>query len=119
MLIEALNIVEETGSKSDGESILEMSAGLATCFEDSEHAARLWGAAEAHCEKMGYRREPVDEAFLAPLIAKARDALGAEAFAAAEAAGRALSYEAALAEARAWLQESTSDAARNCREAAQ
>jgi hypothetical protein len=54
-------------------------------------------------EQMGLHRERVDEAFLAPLIAKARESLGAAAFAVAADAGRALSYEDAVAASRAWL----------------
>jgi hypothetical protein len=46
----------------------------------------------------------VDEASLAPVIARTREVLGA-AFAAAESAGRALSYEEAIAEARTWLEQ--------------
>jgi hypothetical protein len=38
------------------------------------------------------------------LIAKAREALGVSAFIAAEATGRALTYEEATAETRAWLE---------------
>ena len=53
--------------------------------------------------QMGLHREPADEASLAPLTAKARHALGETAFANAEAAGCALRYDEAMAEARAWL----------------
>ena len=52
----------------------------------------------------GLHRDPADEAFLLPLITKAHDALGAQLFAAAEAGGRALSYDAANVEARTWLE---------------
>jgi hypothetical protein len=52
---------------------------------------------------MGFHRERADEAFLAPLIARARGALGDAAFTAAESAGRSLSYDEAIAKARAWL----------------
>ena len=51
----------------------------------------------------GIRRDPADEAFLTPLIENVRASLGAE-FGDAEAEGRRLSYEAAMAEARDWLQ---------------
>ena len=47
--------------------------------------------------------DPADEAFLAPLIAKTREAFGEAEFLAAETAGRALGYEDAMAEARRWL----------------
>jgi hypothetical protein len=53
----------------------------------------------------GLRGDPADQAFLAPLIAKAREALGEPAFVAAKATGRALTYEVALAQARASLKE--------------
>ena len=53
---------------------------------------------------MGARREPTDQQLLAPLMARARNELGEDAFTAARDAGRALSYEGALAEARAWLE---------------
>ena len=70
---------------------------------DWARAARLYGGAEAHSAETGIRRSPGDEAFLAPLVAKARAAMGAPAFSASEASGRSLTYAAALTEARAWL----------------
>jgi len=105
LLLEALAIVEETDSKPTGIDAIEKTAGLAALFGEWRRAAQLFGAAEAQCKQMGLHREPVDEAFLEPLIAQTREALGEAAFAAAEASGRTLSYESALAEARAWLQE--------------
>ena len=54
---------------------------------------------------MGLPRDPADEAFLTPLIAKAREALGEVAFVMAKAAARALSCEEATAGARAWLEQ--------------
>jgi non-specific serine/threonine protein kinase len=102
MLAEALAIAEDTGSRLTGQSVLEVCAGLAAARSEWERAAELFGAAEAQTEQTGLHRDPADEAFLTPLIAKARDALGA-AFAQAEAAGRALSYDGAISRARAWL----------------
>jgi hypothetical protein len=84
---------------------LDCSTGLAAFFSEWECAARLYGASEALSEQMGRQREPVDEAFQAPLIRRTRDALGAAAFAAAESAGRSLSYDEAIAEARSWLEQ--------------
>jgi hypothetical protein len=55
-------------------------------------------------EQMGLRRPSADEASLAQKIVKARDALGAEAFFAAEAAGRAWSYDEAMNEVHEWLE---------------
>jgi predicted ATPase/class 3 adenylate cyclase len=104
MLIEVLAIAEEIGSKPAGQSALEVSAGLAALREDWERAARFYGVAEEQARKTGLRRDPADEAFVAPLIARARDVLGTAAFSAAEASGRALPYGEAMAQARRWLE---------------
>ena len=63
---------------------------------------------------MGYHREPPDEAFLAPLVARTREALGATAFGAAESGGRSLSLDEAIAEARAWLEQRASARSSPC-----
>jgi non-specific serine/threonine protein kinase len=104
MLREALAFAEETGSKPVGQSVLEVCAGLAALQERWDFAARFYGAAEAEASHTGIRRDPADEAFLKPRVAKSRATLGA-AFEAAEKAGRALPYDVALREARAWLHE--------------
>lgn len=103
LLVEALAIAEETGSKQVGQSALEVCAGLAALRGEWEGAARLYGAAEAESARTGIRRDAVDESFVAPRMAEARAALGDAAFGAAEAAGRALAYEEALRAARARL----------------
>jgi hypothetical protein len=102
---EALAIVEQTGSKPLGAFALLFAAGIAASSGVWPRAAQLHGAAIAQCAQMALRVEPADAAFFSPLIAKAREALGAAAFAAAEDAGHSLSYDTALAEARAWLAE--------------
>ena len=48
-------------------------------------------------------REPAVEGFLAPLIARARVAVGESTFVSSEAAGSALNYEDAMTEAGSWL----------------
>ena len=103
LLLEALAIAVETGSKAAGQSVLEVAAGLAATRHEVERAARFFGSAEAQAAQSGFRRDPADEIFLKPLVAKAQAALGSAAFAAAEEAGRLLRYEAAIADARAWL----------------
>jgi hypothetical protein len=105
MMREGFAIAEEIGSKRAGVAQLECAVGLAAFFSEWECAARLHGATEAQSGQMGYQREPVDEAFLAPLIQRTRKALGAAGFAAAESAGRSLSYDEAIAEARSWLEQ--------------
>ena len=103
MLVEALSIAEEVGSKPAGQSLLEVCAGLGALRESWECAARFYGAAEAQAAQTGLRRDPADEAFLAPLIERSRGAMGAGAFERAEAQGRALAYAEAMALAREWL----------------
>ncbi len=103
LLLQALDIVDDIGSKPTGQGVLEGCAGLAALQKDWGSTARFYGAAEAQSAKTGFHRDPTDDAFLAPRMAQAREALGDAAYADAESAGRALSYEEAMPEARAWL----------------
>lgn len=102
-LLEVMDIARGIGSKPVARSALEVCAGLAAERECWTHAARLFGAVEAQMEQTLLRRDPADEAFLAPLIDRAKRALGPLAFAAAETDGRTFSSDAALAHAREWL----------------
>jgi predicted ATPase len=104
VLLDALAIAEEIGSRPAGQSVVEVCAGLAALRQEWERSARFYGVAEAQISYTGIQRDPTDEAFLRPLVAKSRAALGAAKFAAAEEAGRALSYDDAIAEAREWLE---------------
>jgi predicted ATPase/class 3 adenylate cyclase len=101
-LAEAAAIAYDIGSKAVGQSVLEVSAGLAVVASEPGLAARLYGAAEHQAQDSGLHRDAADEAFLAPLIALARTRLGGV-FSAAENAGRCLTYDDALGEARGWL----------------
>ena len=90
--------LETRGAKRAGS--LRRSRRIACGMGAHRAILRSSGSATA---QTGLHRDPADEAFLAPFIAKARDALGEAAFGAAEAAGKALSNEAAMTEAQAWL----------------
>ena len=103
-LLDVLTLNQEIKSRQVGQSVLEVSAGVAAARGDWENAARLFGVAEAQAAQTGLHRDPTDEAFLAPLIAKARSALGTDAFNDAESRGRLLSYEDAMGEAQASLE---------------
>jgi len=103
-LREVLAVAEEIGSKPLGRHVVEVSAALAALCKEWERTARLFGAADAQLRTMGRSREPADEAFLTPVAVKAQEALGEARFTSADAAGRALSYEDAIEEARAWLE---------------
>ena len=80
--------------------VLSGSASLAVSLGEWERAARFYGAAEAQREKAGLYFDSGREATLM----QAQDMLGVSAFAAARFAGRGLSYDEALAEARTWLE---------------
>jgi tetratricopeptide (TPR) repeat protein len=99
MATEAHAIVQEVGLTRVRVSVLEVCAGLASAGGQMEAAARLFGAAEQLAAQSGMRRSIADEAYLKPLIDRARQALGAG-FNDAEGEGRALGYEAAMQSAR-------------------
>ena len=104
ILVEVLQIAARIGSKQACRNALDVAAGLGALLGDWPRAARIYGAAQLELEQTGVRRETADEAFLTPLVTKAREALGESAFAASEAEGRALAFEESIAEARAWLE---------------
>ena len=103
MLLEALAIATRVGLRPIGQSALEVTAGLCASNEAWDNAARFFGAADAQAARAGLHRDAVDEAFLAPLMAKARGALGATRFEMVAEEGRLLQYEDGLTQARAWL----------------
>jgi len=102
-LLEVIAIAEEIGSQPAAQSVLEVSAGLAASLADWQRAARFFGAAEAQAEQTGLRRDPADEAFVAPLMASARQALGGAGFDSHQLVGRMLSHREAIDDARKWL----------------
>jgi len=103
-LVETLRILDKLGSRPIGQSLIEVTAGLAALQEEWPTSARYFGISEAHGKRTGIHRDPTDEAFLAPRIQAARDALGGNGFTAAEASGQALSYERGIEEIRGWLE---------------
>ena len=105
LLVEVHTISQEIGSRAAGQALLDVCAGLATRLREWDGAARFYGAAEALAERTGLHRDPADEAFIAPLIAQAREQCAASVFSASEQVGRALSYEQAMSAARAWLDD--------------
>ncbi len=103
ILLEVLEIAAELDSKPAAVSALEVCAGLAAATRHWVVAARFFGMAEEQARQTGLRRDPADEAFLAPLIASVRQAFDVQKFCAAEASGTALTSDDALAAARTWL----------------
>jgi predicted ATPase/DNA-binding winged helix-turn-helix (wHTH) protein len=104
-IIEFVAASEAAGTNSACD-LLDLASGLASRLNAHTIAATFFGAAAAHLRTSGTRREPLDWAFIAPLIAQSRAALGAAAFDAAEAAGKLLTDEAAMAEIKRWLASS-------------
>jgi tetratricopeptide (TPR) repeat protein len=103
LLTEVLDIADDIGSKPAIQSALEVSAGLAASTKDWHYSVRIFGAAQGLAAQTGLQRDPADEAFLAPLIALAREAIGGEVFETLETKGRQLPLDETLVQARAWL----------------
>jgi predicted ATPase/class 3 adenylate cyclase len=103
MLQEALSLVEDPAFKHVVGIALDVAFALAAESGEWTVGARLLGASEAQQAEMRHSREAADAASVAPFAARTREALGEAAFSAAYAAGRDLSYDAALAETLAWL----------------
>lgn len=103
MLLESLAISDELGSRRGRLVVMEVCAGLAASMELWPLTPRFDGAADIHTVQMGRRRDLPDVAFLAPLVERAKAAMGQAEFDAALAAGRALSYGDAVVEMTKWL----------------
>lgn len=84
-------------------SFLMNCAGIAALREEWTLALRLSGAAQSHQERHGLWGDFVDAPFYARHAVQAREALGALAADAALACGRAMSVDATVKEAEAWL----------------
>jgi tetratricopeptide (TPR) repeat protein len=97
VLKESLRARLEVGSKDETAAYLEMAAEFSAAEGDARGSARLFGAAEALREELGTPVPPPDRAEYERAVAAARAALGDEAFAAAWAEGRAMSWQQAIA----------------------
>ena len=99
----ALAVAAELESARIEKSLLEVCAGLAAARAQPRAAARFYGAAESRGRATGLHRDASDEAFLAPLIGRARSALGTDAFDAEMGSGARLGAAQAAQELRDWL----------------
>jgi tetratricopeptide (TPR) repeat protein len=104
LLIEALDLAEAVGSKPTGGFVFAVSTSLAALREDWTQASWFFGAAESQMKQTGIRLDATDEAFLAPWVTRARQALAPDQFKAAQHDASALPYEQAIAAAREWLE---------------
>jgi len=109
--LESLAICNELESRRGRLVVMEVCAGLAAELEDWAHAVRFDAAAQRLTAALGRRRDVVDEAFLAPRIARARKALGRKAALACEAEAQALDYDTAIDAMQDWLESRKDHAA--------
>jgi tetratricopeptide (TPR) repeat protein len=102
MLLDACDGVLQSQSDPLAQSALDVAAGLACAFEDWVAAAAFYGAAESRRESASQRRDPADEAFLMPLIERARTTMDAGMFSDSERGGRAWPRGHDIEQAREW-----------------
>lgn len=95
---ESLTLAEQAGDRLTLARGLEGLAGL-IATEWPERAVRVAGAADALRESLGATAHPAERDHLRTWLSAARRALGEQAFAAAWAAGRLLSFDDAFADA--------------------
>ncbi|HZT42939.1 MAG TPA: tetratricopeptide repeat protein [Chthonomonadaceae bacterium] len=93
---ESLLICQELGKYGIADSLAGF-ADMAVAQEQPERAVQLWGAAEALREAMGTPLPPLEREKYDKKLDAAQKALGAERFAAAWEAGRAMTQEQAAA----------------------
>jgi non-specific serine/threonine protein kinase len=103
-LAEGMALVNATDWRRTSIVLTDAATGFAAACGRFDLAAWLHGAAEAAAAEIGFRREPVDQAFVSPWVERARDALGGQAFDAALAAGRAMPFDEAFDEARRYVE---------------
>ena len=99
---EGLLLSRGARSRWQSQLCLEGLAQAASARGHYDHAARLFGAAEAQREIVGERYEPVDQDSHNQRVAPVRVTLGDTAFAAAWAAGRAMTMDQAVEYALGW-----------------
>jgi non-specific serine/threonine protein kinase len=95
-LVEAIRIFEEIGEGRELFAALHSQADLAVELGQFTRAAQLYGGVEGLRVASGMRR-PGDGMIPTPWIARAREALGAEAFESHEAAGRTMTLAEVVA----------------------
>jgi len=101
-LTEALDISRKIGDRQNMAECITAAGALASHSGHDEEAARLWGMAEAMLGS-SLPTDRVDRRLIVQYRSRCREILGDAAYDAATGAGRALSREAAIDEALAWL----------------
>jgi DNA-binding CsgD family transcriptional regulator len=89
-------VCKELGDKMIASESLEGLACVAETRGEAELAARLFGAAEALREAVGYQHMPEEDALREPYLAAASSRLDEETWEAAFAEGRTMTFEEAV-----------------------
>jgi predicted ATPase/DNA-binding SARP family transcriptional activator/DNA-binding CsgD family transcriptional regulator len=93
---ESLMLCKELGDKMHTSESLEGLACISAAEGDAERTARLFGAAEALREEVGYQHLPEEDAMREPSLAAARSLLDEASWRAAWTEGRAMSMDQAI-----------------------
>jgi predicted ATPase/class 3 adenylate cyclase len=93
---ESLTLCKELGDKIIASESLEGMACIFASEGEAERAARLFGAAEALREAVGYQHEPEEDALREPYLAMAHSQLDEAAWHEAWTGGRAMTLEEAI-----------------------
>ncbi|HEY1393251.1 MAG TPA: hypothetical protein VFV25_07730, partial [Methylibium sp.] len=101
---ECMRLAMGGGASSRCACSLEPAVGLAVALGEHDRAVRFFSAAEANRHQLHLLREPADEGFIAPLVARAREALGEARYAAAFDSGLRMPFMDMFAEALHWLE---------------
>ena len=101
LLLEGLQLARGIGAKESQLDAIAAIAVLATATGQQETAARLFAAVDANCEALTYAFEAPEAQRYAAANDKVKRALGTESYGPIQAAGLALSLDAAGAEAEA------------------
>jgi tetratricopeptide (TPR) repeat protein len=110
-LAEAARIAVEARLREYLQHTIEATAILRFSLGQHLEGARLFGAAAMELKTKGYKRDPSDEKFALYWSEKIRERLGEESYSKAMTEGGNLSYEEAMTETRAWLDEHRGEAA--------
>jgi ATP/maltotriose-dependent transcriptional regulator MalT len=94
---DALSLGREAGDQLGLVDALELVARLAREQDSNAESTRLWAAAESLRSRLGYARFPIEQGPCQASVAGAKEALGADDFAAAWAEGAKLSVDEAIA----------------------
>ncbi len=96
LLVDCLRLLREVGDRLVGVGALESVARLSLAQQDSQSAARLFGAAEALREHLGAPIPPIEREKLTQAAVSLREAMDEESYTAAWTQGRAMSWEEAV-----------------------